>query len=333
MTVFRLTLPKLPRGVLRAAPPALSVALALALSLGCRGPGGEPGESASAETETASAESVAKVHVVSTVAPLEWLVRRIGGDTVESRLLPPVGVAPEAFAPTPEQILEAAEAELIVANGAGLEGWMATATLPESRLVRTAEGLDLIETQGQTHSHGAGGEHSHAATDAYTFTDPGLLAQQGARVLEALSRIRPEESEGFAQRYGAVRADLESLASEYKAVLDRLGDAPVLATAGHFAYLARLGDVELRPVALGANARPSGHDLGHLRAALEDGAIVILWSEAPAEEVLDTLPEQLTVVVLDPVSLPSTGGEYDYLALARANLDELEAAIPSADHE
>lgn len=61
------------------------------------------------------------VRVVSTVAPLADLVRRVAGDAADVVALVPDGVDSHTFEPDPAQAADLAGADLFIANGLGLE--------------------------------------------------------------------------------------------------------------------------------------------------------------------------------------------------------------------
>jgi len=98
---------------------------------------------------------------------------------------------PAYWRPTVEQIIAMQEADLIVVNGAGYEGWLKGVSLPASRLVdSTAEARDrLIAIDSTvTHSHGTEGEHEHTGTAFTTWLDPSLLIEQARAAEQAFER-------------------------------------------------------------------------------------------------------------------------------------------------
>ena len=68
--------------------------------------------------------SEAKLKVLATTTIVGDVVTQIGGDLVDLSVLLPIGTDPHAFDPTPKDIAKVVEADLIFANGAGLESFL-----------------------------------------------------------------------------------------------------------------------------------------------------------------------------------------------------------------
>jgi len=117
------------------------------------------------------------------------------------------------------------EADLVVVNGAGYEGWLEDVSLPTSRLVdSTAQARDrlIAIVSTETHSHGLEGEHEHTGTAFTTWLDPTVLIAQARAVGEAFEREWPEHAALFADRLAALVADHEHLRSDMAALRGEL---------------------------------------------------------------------------------------------------------------
>ena len=193
--------------------------------------------SGAAPPRTADAPASPTVKALSPQAA--WLVRRIGGSRVAVEDLVPAGEDPATWSPSGEVVASLGEATLIVANGAGYEAWTKTATLPTAKLVDTARGLDLVEVEGPTHSHGKQGDHSHAEVDPHTWTDPAVYARQGAAVHAALVRVDPAGKSVYDGNLANVERELATLGGELDHALASPAAAAVVAADPGFRYLAR----------------------------------------------------------------------------------------------
>ena len=88
------------------------------------------------------------------------------------------------------------KADLILLNGATYDKWLAGVSLPESKLIDTSSAFadQYIKTvEAGTHSHGKGGDHSHAGTAFTTWIDFDQALQQARAVKDALTEIRPAQ--------------------------------------------------------------------------------------------------------------------------------------------
>jgi len=177
--------------------------------------------------------------------PVHFLVERIGAEIVKSECVLPVGEDPASWNPSPEIISKLQDSDLVFSNGVDFEAWTKTASLPTSKMIYTADKLDLIEKEGKTHSHGKGGDHSHGELDSHTWIDPLLYSQQAEQVHKALLRIRPDRKEQLDKNYEQLKENLASLAGEYKIVFDSFREVKLSANHPSFSYLARRYEIDL----------------------------------------------------------------------------------------
>jgi zinc transport system substrate-binding protein len=281
--------------------------------------------SSSAPTETAPGAAAARdepLEVVSLSVPVDWLVRRIGGDKVEHRLLLPEGADPRSFQPSGEEVAALAEADLVVLNGAGYEAWVQGAALPESLLVDTSQGLALLQIDAPAHTHGDQAAHSHQGTDPHTWLDPDSFRGMAKVVHYALASGDPTNKAAYDQNLEAVLTDLQDLAGELGAALALLREQPTFANHPSYGYFARRFGMSIAVLDLDPQAAPDPAALRPLaEAASQKKTPVLFWEEDPSEAVRAAFPPGVAHLRLDPLERGPRNGTYDYLAQARANAD------------
>ena len=270
--------------------------------------------------EPAEPAEPAPLQIRATCPSAAWLTRAVGGPRVEVVNLLPPGEDPATWRPEPDQIAALAEADLIVANGAGLEPWIQTATLPE--LVLTASGLsDLITLDLPPHSHGPGGLHSHKGTDPHTWLDPLNFSEQARVLRDALVRLDPGHTAIYDARLGALQGDLQALDADYTQALTPLQGRPMAANHPSYSYLARRYGLDITPFAFDPSAPPDPEELQAFTAWAAGAGEnpVLLWEQRPAEPATAAFPPAVRHVYIDPLEQPSGNG-YDYLRQAEANV-------------
>ena len=52
------------------------------------------------------------------------IAQNVAGDRLKVDALIPIGVDPHAFEPTPQDVTRIAKSQVLIANGAGFEGWL-----------------------------------------------------------------------------------------------------------------------------------------------------------------------------------------------------------------
>jgi zinc transport system substrate-binding protein len=306
-----------------------TLAVLLALTIGtvaCSGDTSSPLPAVEAAPKTGPVE----VRVSS--FPAEWLVRRVGGKQVTVKNVLPVGEDPPFWAPSGDVVASVQQAELIVANGAGFEKWMETATLPADRVVDSAKGLDLIHVQGKTHSHGKGGEHSHAGTDPHTWSDPLGYAQQAEAVHAALVRVRPDQKSVFDGNLAALKQDLSDLDRELKDALTPGKGLKMAANHPAFNYLARRYDLDIHSFDFDPEEVPNEEARADFATWAEgvDKPHHLIWESQPIDAVRRAFPAGTLHIYIDPLEQPPDGGTYDYLAQARKNVSTFKTLFPKA---
>ncbi|MCA9570397.1 MAG: zinc ABC transporter substrate-binding protein [Myxococcales bacterium] len=291
----------------------------LALLLACGTP----------EPSDAPAPTPTTLDVAALSFPAAWLAERVGGEAVTVRNIAPPGEDPPHWQPPAEVVASLGEADLIVANGAGFEGWLATASVPEERLVRAADGLDLIVLEGRTHSHGAAGEHSHAGTDPHTWSDPLAFLAEAKTVHQALARTAPAHTATFDAGLTALQSELTALHEALDAALAPLRGRPLAANHPAFNYLARRYGLELTSFDLDPEEPPGAEAVAAVLAwsTTAGDTPILLWESAPMDPVRQAFPASFRHVTLDPLEQPATA-TYDYLAQARANVATLGSLGP-----
>ena len=78
----------------------------------------------SASSPSGSAAAGATLHLVATTTVFADIIRNVGGDRVAVSSIVPAGAGPEDYEPKPEDARKLADADLIVSNGVGLDGFL-----------------------------------------------------------------------------------------------------------------------------------------------------------------------------------------------------------------
>ena len=268
------------------------------------------------------------LEVRTTSFPADWLVTRLAGDSVNQVNIHPRGEDPPSWTPPGEVVASLAEADLIVANGAGFEAWMATAALPVDAVVYSAKRLDLIELAAVTHSHGAGGEHSHAGRDPHTWSDPTAYFDQARAVHAALVEARPSDTETFDANLATLEQDLKTLSGELASATAHLQGRPLAASHPAFNYLARRFQLTVTSFDFDPEAPPSVAQLEAFATWSEgQDPPVLLWESHPTDAVRSAFAPQVVHQYVDPLESPPTTGDYDYIRQAQANAARLRGLL------
>ncbi len=205
--------------------------------------------------------------VLTTVAPVYCLTVNVASPFATVENLLPTGASAHDFQLTFGERRKLQAADLIIANGLGLEAWLEKA-LGQSgctNVVRAAEGLEALLPGTPTHN-------------PHAWLDPLLACQMITNILRALQHADPGNAAGYASNATVVVARLETLDREMSSGLSTVTNRAIVTSHGAFDYMARrygltiAGVVEEQP-----EMDPSPAHLTALRAVIRERAVKALF--------------------------------------------------------
>ena len=169
----------------------------------------------SCSSQTAPSANDGKLQVVATTSIVADVVRQVGGDLVDVQVLLPEGSDPHSFDPSPQDIAMAADADIIFANGAGLEAFIAhllESAGAEERVVEVSEGIDLLShPKDDDHAEDDGHDHAEHKGDPHTWTDPNNVVIWVRNIEPALSESDSSNKEKYAENASSYISELEEI--------------------------------------------------------------------------------------------------------------------------
>lgn len=186
------------------------------------------------------ASSGDRLRVVATFTVLADMVAQVGGPRVDVTSLTGAGMNVHGYEPSPDDLRRAAAADLLVANGLGLEAWLTALVEPIGipTVVLTDGIVPLPITGSAVHTAGV-------PNNPHAWMSPRAGQHYVAAIADALSDHDPANAAEYAGRadaYSAQLAEVEVYLTERLSTLPP--DRRVLVTCeGAFSYLA--ADLEL----------------------------------------------------------------------------------------
>jgi zinc/manganese transport system substrate-binding protein len=293
---------------------------------------------------TTSMGGCSSVDVVATTSILGDVVRNVAGDAVRVEVLIPPGADPHSFAPSASQAAALRRADLVVANGLGLEEGLhevLEAAAADGVVVVEAasfvEALPLAEEAGEADA-GVEDGHEPGSLDPHIWTDPRRMISVASGLGEALAAADPACATAYRAAAGAYARDLAALDAEVEATLTAIPpDQRKLVTSHHaFGYFAARYGFQVIGVIIPGGATlsaPSPADLAGLVEVMRAAGVRVIFAETTqsadlANALAAELGEGVQVVSLFTGSLgePGSGAE-TYLAMQRLNAERIAAAL------
>lgn len=269
---------------------------------------------------TACSEAIAddRPLVVVTTNLLGDVVRNVAGDDARVEVLMPLGVDPHDFEPSSRQASLVAEADLVVANGLGLEEGLEDvidAARGDGALVlEVAELVDPLRFAEQD-AGDDGGEDEPGDLDPHVWMDPIRMAQAARLIADRLADI--DSSVDWEARAETYAAQLEAAHERIDALLSAVPSDRRLLVTNHEAlgyFASRYGFEVVGVVIPGGStlAEPGSEELAALVALIDELNIRAVFAESTepstlARAIADEADHPVTVVTLRTESLGEPG--------------------------
>ena len=276
--------------------------------------------------QDATAPAVAKPVVYTVNYPLAYFAERIAGELVDV-YFPEMDGDPAFWNPSPDEIVEYQNADLILLNGAGYAKWVPKVSLPPARLVDTSAIVRdrYIPLKGaETHAHGPTGAQAHGDVAFTIWLDPQMAIQQAAAIRDAFASRWGDHAAEFESGFRSLDKDLLSLDAEFEKGFASLGKQPLVGSHPVYQYLTRRYTLNLDSVHWEPDEAPDELLWRSLDDILDaHPARIMLWEGAPMAETKSKLAEKgIQSIVFDPCgNRPPVG---DYLSVMKSNLRGLE---------
>lgn len=289
--------------------------------------------------------------VVASFSILGDMVARIGGPAVSVRTLVGPGGDAHVFEPSPSDARAMAEADLVIINGLGFEGWIerlvkasgyagplaAASADVRPRSLADAEGHDPHAGHGAHDAHHSGHKtHQDAGgSDPHAWQDiaNGRLYVQA--ITRALTAAAPADAATFAANARAYDAELAELDAWVRQSIAEIPPEKRRVITSHdaFGYLAAAYGIDfLAPVGLSSEAEASAGSLAALIRQLREERIKALFVESIMDpRLIAMLAREAGVppgepLYSDALSAPGAGAD-TYVAMFRHNITTLVAGM------
>ena len=231
------------------------------------------------------------IRVVATTTILGDVARNLVEDDGSVEVLLPIGADPHDYQASARQVAAIQEADLVIANGLGLEEGFAdvldSAAADGATVVMVAPLLDPLPFGGD-HDEDAHA-HDESGDDPHVWLDPLRMAAATRIVAEELSKV--DDSVDWIARADAYADALATADEEIQATLDVVPPADRKLVTNHDAlgyFASRYGFEVVGVVIPGGStlAEPSSAELTELVAVVDQEQVQAIFAETTNPEVL-----------------------------------------------
>jgi zinc/manganese transport system substrate-binding protein len=275
---------------------------------------------------SAAASGATGLRVVATTTILGDVVTRVTGGEAVVDILLPIGADPHEFHASSRQITELGRADLVVANGLGLEealeDVLSSLEADGARVFRVAEHLDPIPI-------GIGLD-----LDPHVWMDAGRMATAARLISAELQLLDPDGP--WQANADAYVAELESLDVEIERMLAAVTNRVLVTNHDSLAYFAEGYGFEVVGVVIPGGstlAMPSSAELAELVSTIESLGVSAIFTEstdsgALGDAVAAEVDDAVAVVRLFIGSLGGPGSEAEtYIDMMRTDAALIAGAL------
>ena len=234
-----------------------------------------------------TAAQAAPLKVVASFTIVGDLAKQVGGDDVEVKTLVGADSDAHVFQPTPNDAKALKEADVIIINGLGFEGWInrliessgtKAAVIVASKGIEKTLKLEEEDKQaGHKHNH-----HHHSVNDPHAWQNLQNGRQYVKNITAGLIAADAENAADYTKRAAALDSELAALDAWTKAQIETVPaeKRSVITTHEAFGYFADAYKVTfLAPTGLNTEDEPSAKELKALVKQIKSGKTRALFIE------------------------------------------------------
>lgn len=246
-----------------------------------------------------------KPNIITTIYPYELLTRQLVDTLFTVETLLPDNASPHTWSPSPQDIMKLQKADVIIANGLGLETNLEkTLAKTGSKLITVSDFInkDKLIYFDNEHEPAAEGEeeHKHEGANPHIWTSPELLTDIVIELSEELARRYPMHKTALEQNARLIIMELFQAESKIRSERNEFENPAVITLHDAFVYFLQYFDIEhIGSVQPAAGKDPAPQQLKILADKIKSEGIKAIFIEPqmnprPAE----VLAEELGLKVL-----------------------------------
>lgn len=277
-----------------------------------------------------------QLQVYTTLYPLEYFTKRIGGERVQVENLVPVGIDLHDFEPSAKELAKLTNADVLIYNGAGLEPWIekigSTIDPQRTKMIQTTVSIQLISA-GEEQDH----DHQHKQ-NPHVWLDPQLAKKQADTIKRGLIQVDPQHRALYERNYQQLAKELDQLDRELQLVMEQRKVDTIVLPHDAFVYLTkRFGLKQITISGLSPMDEPSPQRLKQVVDAIRKHHLKAIFVEPfGSGKLVKAIQRETGVKVLSLHPLEGRTKQdvlrrENYFSIMRKNIEHLEIALKNGE--
>ncbi len=277
--------------------------------------------------------------VVTTIYPLYYITKEIVKEHITVQRLIKPGSEMHSFSPTPKDMLELVNADILITLGQKLEPWivkMVEATKIDS--LSLGHSLNLIthkDDNSDHHAHSKDEECNHdVGVDPHVWLDFDNNRKILKIIRQKLIDLYPQHKEAFNKNANNLDDKFKKLKALYQEKLSSCKKDTILVGHDAFAYMEKAYNFDSQSImGVSAHSKPNAGKIAKLSHSIEDNNISILFydplvsSKSATQLATDQNLQLLSLYTLGNISLDDERQGKDMIELFYHNLTQLQKGL------
>lgn len=306
----------------------MAAAGSAALLSGCSQPSAESGDDA----DGSAGEK--KLNVAASFYPMYDFSQKIGGDHVDVSCLVPAGTEPHDWEPSPTDIVNIEESDLLVYNGASMEHWIDDVKDAAGSGLACCEASEGVELRAGEPEEGDEDAGDGPVYDPHVWLAPENAKIEMGNIRDALSKVDSEHASDYDARYTEYAAKLDDLDSEFREKLSTVPNKTIVVSHEAFGYLCdAYGLTQVAITGMDAEGEPDAQTMASIIDQVKATGIKTIFgeelvSQKVAQQIADATGAECKVLnPIEGLEQSEIDAGEDYFSVMRSNLDELVEAL------
>lgn len=277
-----------------------------------------------------------KMRVVASFSILADFAKNVAGDRAEITSLVEANADAHVYSPKPEDAKLLANAQIILVNGLGFEGFMPRlikSSASKALVITATTGLKPLEAEGGGHSHGH--NHGHSKADPHAWQSVEATKTYIANIRDGLIKVDPAGEAVYQANATRYLAELATLQQEIKTAIAALpqGNRTIITSHDAFHYYESEFGIAMESVqGVSTESAPSAKDMARIIRVVKEKkarAVFIENMSDPrmAERLAKETGAKLGGTLFSDALSDEKGPASTYMKMMRHNLSELVAAL------
>lgn len=254
---------------------------------------------------------------------------KIGGDRVIVSNLTPTGVDPHDWEPTPKDMVNLEKSDILVCNGASMEGWLAAIT----NSINNKKQIVVIASSGISYLPNKDPEET-MQYNPHTWLYPQYAIKELENIRDAFIKADPADKAYFELNYEAYSNKFEALDKEFKDAAKNFKKRDLVVSHQAYDYLCQAYGLNQLPVeGVAAESEPSAKKMAEIEDFIRAHHVKVIFGEEllspKIEETLahDTGITNIEINPLEGLSPAELSNGMEYISVMHDNLEKIRSAL------